>query len=287
MPSPRAFLLIALLVVSAAARGLESMVIEVIPVGYRNAEEIIAVLRPLVPPPGSISSYNNQLIVKTTPANLREIRRLLETLDRAPANLLISVSQVLNEEIRRDLAQIFAEVEGGDVSVSAGSPSDAERGLAASGGDGDSGATARLRQQRATARSRADQQVRVLEGNTAYIAVGQVVPLEQRRAVVQGGRVIVQESVQYEPVTSGFYVRPRLSGERVTLEIIPSDRRTGGAGIETREVQTTVSGRLGRWMAIGGAATTSTERRGDIGSRAETRSASDYTVYVKVTRVPE
>jgi hypothetical protein len=45
------FLLLATLAGPAAAA---RMVTEVIPVGYRNAEEVLEILRPLVPPPGRI-----------------------------------------------------------------------------------------------------------------------------------------------------------------------------------------------------------------------------------------
>ena len=79
-----AWLCACLLIVSTGAMA-ERMVTEVLPVGYRDAGELAEILRPLVPPPGSVSSLYNQLIVKTTPAGMREVKQVLATLDRAPA----------------------------------------------------------------------------------------------------------------------------------------------------------------------------------------------------------
>lgn len=76
-----------------------------------------------------------------------------------------------------------------------------------------------------------------------------------QRAVV-GGRVLEQvvERAQYSDVTTGFYVRPRVSGDRVTLEIGPQrdllSRQSPGS-VDVQSMATTVSGRLGEWMDVG------------------------------------
>lgn len=275
-----------LLVFSGALFAAERMVTEVIPIGYRDAREVVTMLKPLVPPPGTVTSLSNQLIVKTTPENLREIKQLLRTLDKAPANLLISVKHVLDEEVRRDLAEVHAEVRSGDVSISAGSASNDRRGLSISGTEGESSARVRIIGADSATSSEEAQQIRVLEGKTAFIAIGESRPLKQRTTMVQNGRVIVQESVDYAEADTGFYVRPRLSDDRVILDIIPTQSRFDGARIERRETRTTVSGRLGRWMRISATSQSGTRTRRDIGRSAERSQSSDYNVYLKVTRLP-
>ncbi len=272
---------------SGALLAAEPMVTEVITIGYRDAREVATMLRPMVPPPGTVTSLSDKLIVKTTPANLREIRALLETIDKAPANLLVSVKHVLDEEVRRDLAEVSAEIRSGDASVSAGSALKDRRGLSASGSDGESSVQARVIREQSEGLSSSSQQIRVLEGNTAFIAVGESRPIREQTTIVQGGRVIVQDSVTYADANSGFYVRPRLSGNRVSMEIIPAMNRFNGARIQTREAQTTVSGRLGKWMAISGASQSSTRTAGEIGRSETSRESADYTVYVKVTKLGE
>ncbi len=276
---------IVLLVFSSALLAAERMVTEVISIGYRDAREVVTMLKPLVPPPGTVTSLSNQLIVKTTPENLRDIKQLLQTIDKAPANLLISVKHVVDEEVRRDLTEVFAEVRSGDSSISAGSASKDRRGLSLSGTDGESSARARAIREESVASSEAAQQIRVLEGKAAFIATGESRPLKQRTTIVQNGRVIVQESVDYAEANTGFYVRPRLSEDRVILDIIPTQNRFDGARIESRETQTTVTGRLGRWMLVSGASQSSTRSSRDIGRSAERQQNSEYTVYVKVTKL--
>ncbi len=280
-------LLLIPLVFAGALPAAERMVTEVISIGYRDASEVASMLRPFVPPPGTVASFSDKLIVKTTPENLRDLKQLLSELDTAPANLLVSVKNVLDEEVQRDLAEVSAEINTGDLSVSAGRSSGDRRGLSIAGAEGDASATLRVIQGTTATRSEAAQQIRVLEGKTAFIAVGESRPLKQQTTIVQGGKVIVSEDVTYADANSGFYVRPRLSGDRVMLEIIPSQNRFDGESIQTREAQTTVSGRLGRWMAIAGTAESGSRKSRDIGRSSEQTQRSDYTVYVKVEKLSD
>ncbi|NNM81219.1 MAG: hypothetical protein HKL98_01245 [Burkholderiales bacterium] len=65
--------------------------IEVITLKYRRAEDLIPVIQPLLAKGEAVSGMGDQLIVRT--ANPREVRRLVEKLDRAPKNLMITVRQ--------------------------------------------------------------------------------------------------------------------------------------------------------------------------------------------------
>ncbi len=286
MRSIRAYLIV-LMALPLWLSAAERMVTEVISIGYRDAGEVAAMLKPLVPPPGTVTSISNQLIVKTTPENLREIRQLLQSIDKAPANLLVSVKQVADEEVRRDLSEASLQIRKGDVDISAGDVTAGGRGLSASGGDGDASGNVRLLRERSATGSNVAQQIRVLEGQSAFIAVGQSRPFREQTTIVQGGRVVVQDSVSYADADSGFYVRPRLSGDRVTLEISPRQNRFAGNRIETREVQTTVSGRLNRWIAIGGSSQSGSRSSREIGRSSERSDSSSHTVYVKVTKISD
>ena len=63
-------LLAAVLTLAAAWADAEPTVTEVIPLRYRTADEIIPVLRPLLPQDAVLSGLNNKLIVRTTPASM-------------------------------------------------------------------------------------------------------------------------------------------------------------------------------------------------------------------------
>ncbi|MGP1676919.1 MAG: secretin N-terminal domain-containing protein, partial [Burkholderiales bacterium] len=67
--------------------------LEVITLKYRSAEQVIPVIRPLLAPGGSVSGMQNQLILRTTSANLKDLKKVLASLDTLPRRLMISVRQ--------------------------------------------------------------------------------------------------------------------------------------------------------------------------------------------------
>ena len=261
------------------------MVTEMIPAGYRPVDEIIAILRPLVERPGSISGAYGKIIIRTTPENMREIKEILATLDRAPANLLISVRHTMNEEVRRDLYETFGEVSSGNVSISTGRDADSGGGLVIR----NENAGVRIDKTESIGSDGGTQRVRVLEGKEAFIRSGQSVPINEERVVVSSsGVTTVQTSTSYRNVDSGFYARARMNGDdRVTVEIFPQHNRlnSGTGSIDVREASTVVSSPLGRWMEIGAVSATSSNSTRAIGASSGTATRSQYATYLKVERL--
>jgi type II secretory pathway component GspD/PulD (secretin) len=245
----------------------QTMVLEVIPLKYRAAEQVIPVLQPMLPPGASVSGFQNQLVVRTTPDNLQELRRILASLDAAPRRLLITVMQETDRERERRAAGISGSVGGehGRVTVPENAP---RRGAEVVLRDGDDHLRARALESRAADGVRASQTLQVLEGNSAFIQAGRAAPVTTRRVErsVVGGRVVEQvvESTDYREALTGFYVLPRVSGDRVMLEVSPQreafSRRAPGA-IDVQRVVTTLSGRLGEWIEVGGVGETRSEER--------------------------
>jgi len=107
-------LLLVLLLVSLGAIAAEKQVLEVIPLGYRQAEDVIPMLRPLLAPGGTLTGMKNQLIVRTTPSNLAELKQVLAIADAAPRRLMISVRQASGMDVSRDSASVQGSVGVGD-----------------------------------------------------------------------------------------------------------------------------------------------------------------------------
>ena len=230
------------------APALGQTVLEVISLKHRTAEDMIPVLAPMLAREGSLSGMRGQLIVRTTPANLEELRRILLVVDVAPRRLLITVAQdVAAEGSRR----------GADVALR----TDDHLRLAIPGAKGAprDGVEVRILDARNADRLRVMQTVQVIDGGTAYVQTGQSGPVPQQRVTrsVVGGRVVEQvvESVEYRNVATGFHVLPRVSGDRVTLDLSPHRealmRHVPGM-VDVQRVVTTVSGRLGEWLDVGG-----------------------------------
>jgi hypothetical protein len=265
------------------------MVTEVISAGYRPVDELVQIIRPMVPKPGSVSGAYGKIVIRTTPENMREVKELLSQLNRAPANLLISVRYSIDEEIRRDLFEAFGEVSGSNAGISTGRSAGSGRGLVISGQDGGQRAGVRIDNSQSVTSDAGTQRVRVLEGKEAFVQSGQSVPVSDERVVTSStGTTTVQRSTSFRNVSSGFYVRARLSDDdRVSVEIFPQRNRldAGSGAVDVREASTVVSSPLGRWMEIAGVSGSSNERSTAIGASSSTDTRSQYTTYLKVERL--
>ncbi len=127
-----------------------------------------------------------------------------------------------------------------------------------------------------------EQRLRVVEGRWARLQTGILQP--------SVGGSVRDPSLTYQPLGSGFEVRPRLTGgERVTLEIRPYRQQAaaqGGGAIATQELATTVSGRLGEWIQLSGAppATTSDAHHNRYAT-GRRRQQQFNDLYVKIERL--
>ena len=267
----------------------QSLRTEVINLGFHSVSEIIPVIRPLVPPPGVVTGLQNKLIIKTTPENLSAIGELLKSLDRAPANLLISVRHRLDAEIQRDLASAAGQVRTDRVRVNTGertNSSGAKVRVSTSKGD----VSTTIQSSRKTSRQRDKQRIRVLEGRQAFIQAGSSVPYQEGITVVRGNTVTTVRTTQFRDVGTGFYVRPQLSGDhQVRLEISQHRSQLADTArnppVRVSESSSSVSTALGRWTELAANARSSNTATSGLTAQRSIQRNSTQRVYVKVERV--
>lgn len=268
------FLAVALLLWSTAAFADE---VEVIQLNYRTAEQMIPTLRPLLAPGGAVTGMQSSLVIRSSRANIEELKRVIAALDRAPRRLLISVRQDAGATATDRGVAAGATVSGdsGRVSVGQGAPAG-------------SGVNVRIQDATRSGEDRITQQVQALEGSPAYIGVGQSVPVPTRSVTRGPGGAVVSETVVYRDTGTGFYVLPRVSGDRVTLEINPQREtpgRHGPGSVSSQRIGTTASGRLGEWFELGGIDQSATrDERGVLSSGTTSRQAASR-VWVKVDEI--
>ena len=287
----RGWLLFGLLIFAALAWA-QSTVLEVIPLRYRAALEVIPVIQPMLAREGSVSGFQGQLVVRTTPANLEEIKRILASIDIPPRQLVITVRQDADIDRSASSAEVSGSV-GSERARAAIPRSRREpRGGSVVLRDGDDRLRAEVHESDSSTSERNVQTVRVMEGREAFVRVGQSIPVRERqvRRQVIGGQVVEQivGGTQYRDVTTGFYVLPRLSGDRVTLDISPqreSLSRQVPGGVNVQNVVTTVSGRLGEWMEIGGIVQDARGQQSVLLGRSVSSGRDSGRVVVKVDEV--
>lgn len=231
-----------------------NMQLEVIPLQNRMVDDVIHIIRPLVAPGGTVTGMNNQLIVKTTPSNIAEIKQILNRIDHAPRKLMITVKQNIdgNSHLRED--SLTGEYVSDNVQINTGH-NHSNEGLSISAGDKNSNVRYRTLNSTARADDRNTFKVQALEGRPAFINQGQSIPVDSSTAYVTKHGVVVNQSTDYYETRSGFYVLPRLNGNQVTL-LVATDLSSVQTGshptADVQGVETTVTGRLGQWMELGG-----------------------------------
>jgi hypothetical protein len=228
-------------------------VLEVIPLQHRTAEEVIPSLRPFLEPGGALTGMGSNLILRASPANRAQIKQALAALDVAPRQLRITVRQSLALAGEQKSAGLHGKLDSRAIrlAVPPGAPGGAQLAL----GSDNAHLGAQFDDRSLDQVSRVSQQVRVADGGSALIQASVELPLTLRE-VVEGpyGRT-VRESLVFYSVGSGFYVVPQLVGDRVNLEIRPMQQAFAAGSsqaIAGQELHTTVGGRLGEWIPLGG-----------------------------------
>ena len=139
------------LLLALAAQLACAQALEVISLSHRTADQVLDTLRPLLEPGGVLTGQGNQLIVRASAANIAQIRRALDAIDRPQRRLQVSVRfDDAGEASRRDLGA------GGTIS--------------------NRGARVEVRGEESQERAleRVDQRVTTLDGGRATIMTGRV-----------------------------------------------------------------------------------------------------------------
>ncbi|MEO7405072.1 MAG: hypothetical protein ABIU95_15520, partial [Burkholderiales bacterium] len=229
---------------------------ETLSLRYRTADQVIAFLRPLVEPGGVVTGMLSTSIVRGSRSQIDQVERALAALEAPPRRLVI--------QVRQDAA----------------SQSNA------------SGFGARVYSSRDSADTTVAQQVQGLDGQPSTILIGRSVPVVTQTATRSVFGAGISESMTYREVNTGVSVVPRMAGDRVTLELGPQRERAPSDGmvgpppeISGQRIVTSVSGRLGEWMDVGGAAAEVERSSGRIVSSNQASIRRDCRVWVRVEEV--
>lgn len=213
-------------------------VMEVIPLHNRPASELLPLVGPLLEGSEHIIDNGSNLIVKASPARLEEIKLLITKLDTGLSNLAITViqSKTTTAEQLNASANIRLHIPLDQPSKSSGRII----GRYANTQDLDS--------------NNSTQVIRTLEGQAAYIKIGEIHPVHNYTVYGWGQRYpAISSNTQFIEASTGFVVTPRLTGHQVTIEVSPWSNKMNNRGtIDTQRATTTLRVKLGEWAEIGG-----------------------------------
>lgn len=214
--------------------------LKMITLKHRMAEDMLPIVQPMVGPDGTASAMNNVLIIRTTPERLAEVEQVVSRLDITQRNIRIEVSH--GSSMQRESGRLSAGGRGraGDAEIVIGSPGH-RNGVHI---DGDRGSSRSSRQ--------SSQYLTVMDGASAFIAVGQSVPYTQQWAVYTQRYASMQQTTEFRDITTGFEVRPRYIGDEVEVEITPRIASlNANRTIDFETLSTRIRVKPGEWFDLG------------------------------------
>jgi hypothetical protein len=279
----------------AAEPALETTVVTL---QNRLPQDILPSITPFLDKGGQIKTFDNQLIIQSSASNIATLKSIIEKLDVAVKKLMITVSN--GHDKPNEMMSISPN---GDVNF--GNEPDGPHDLTISTG-------------RET--DRQVDTIRVDNGQVAFINSGVTIPLitnqfaaddnYQRNGLLTatgpGSNLVgvnsasdiaraAGQSIDYQNVSNGFYVRPQLVGKEVKLDLLtkndqPSDNYNNNPAMNpaytTFKAATTVMVPLGKWTYFGG-----NQNQDDMNSgttiRTGSRDDSKKSLWLRVDLIPD
>ena len=277
----RLFVLLGLLLMVSA---VHADALSIIQLENRPAEEVIAVIEPMLGPDDSISGQGFKIFLQSSPETRARIESMIEVLD-APAKILrVSVFQGSEQDLRRIAASANVQIESGSATIEIGEGRETDDSAGGSITYSTSGGSASVDgiSTQQSLRGNPIHQVRVTEGTEAYIETGERIPYFSGAA--WAGRRGFAGSVEYKDATTGFYVLPRVRGENCVLEVSPfksSYRDSGPDNFDTQSASTTITGRIGQWLLIGGVVEQVGRTESSTGTTYATQGSGNTGIWIK------
>lgn len=224
MSAWRALLVLVLLAVTPALRSAEAGT-EIIHT-FQPPEQLIPALRPHLPEDTTMSAYQGRLLIRGSPAALRQAKQLLQTLDQPPRQLLVRVRTAQSSQGTHTGASVVGDADHATVQIRRNSTSDADR---------------------------AEQQIRLLEGGTAQLSTDRLQPALTLVASGPGSSLMSQDHVWLH---SGILVTPQLTADqhaRLRLTYLQAPSTASGQPLLTQQqLDTELVVPLQQWTPISG-----------------------------------
>ncbi len=259
-------LLLCLLIAPAGAESISTMELH-----HRPAAELIPAIKPLLGAGDSITGQGFVLFLRAPAATRQQVEQIVARLDVAAQMLLISVFQGSDRDLRALHLDTQPVQPGADPGVVRGDE-----------GRRDDNAEISLAATRGRVRDNPVHRLRVTEGQPGFIETGRSIPYFSAIPWQAPGAVI--GGLEYKDATTGFYVLARRHGDQVTMQISPFKQSLDpqrADALTTERAHTTLTGRLGAWLVLGGSMEQTRESASAIGAYHSTDSRSSANIWIK------
>lgn len=251
---------------------LSANTLHVIELQNYPAEDFLETIRPILLSSDQATVAGDSIILRADPSTIDIITSLAEKLDKPLRNLLILVSNNNDTTTDRGGYAISGQWGNDDISISNTRPQPGK------------GNHAHITINRGTLGNNRNgqQEVRAVEGQPAFIATGESLPVIQRQQYFDRyGNLVQTSNTDFKDVVRGFYVTARLQGsDRVHIRInyqndnISHDK---DSFIDTARLTTSLSGRVGEWITLGAVAESNQQlQSGFLQNRQNTKTSTGH-----------
>jgi len=240
--------------------------IDTIQLNHRLAVEILSEVQAFLSKEATARAFNDYIIVQANPAELTQIKQLINQLDTPLQRLKVSV-------LRTDekLSQQHSLEAGADLSIN---------------NEGTSAAASINAWSTNKVRNKDHlYQAQGIAGNPILISMGEDIPQQQQEILIfPSGAIAVQSSTDYISINNGFQAVARvLPNHQVIIDIHPRfaqlSKRNGI--IQSSEIISSISGPVGTWIELG-----HIDNKNNIDKQGTTSYRShrqlQQTIYIKV-----
>ena len=198
-----------LLVMLLPLNGIAATEFKIIDLQYRFADDILPIIQPLAGNDGAVTGMQNHLIIRASPEKMREIEQVIATLDVIRQNFKITVNRQSNLQTTQDGVDINGRKQIGNVRIGTSKyPRDSKDGIQLD-----------IESRKNNTKNSSNQFINVLDGESAFIRVGQSVPFTQEWLLLTRRNISVQQTIEFIDISTGFVVRPRSIGNQIELQI--------------------------------------------------------------------
>jgi type II secretory pathway component GspD/PulD (secretin) len=225
---------------------------------------------------GTVTTYQDKLVLHTTAANYQAVQQLLTQIDRQPQALTVAVRVGNNSSVQDNIQQ-------GQVIIS-------NRGIQGSG---------IIHQSNSQQQTNNLYQVQTLSGSAASISTGTLYALNQTSDANSytnynrpSAQIVIQQQVLL-PTTQGIAVTPRLlpTGQvEVTLSQVEeklarsysTSQKNSNHAVQGQRLDTTIIIPRGQWVTIGQISQNSQNQRSSYGSNGAIDSTKNTPIWIMV-----
>jgi len=209
--------------------------IETFQLNHRLAVDVLPDIQAFLPQDATARAFNDFIIIKAEPADLKQIKQLIRQIDLPLQRLRITVVKTYDVLHDKDSQTISAHVDvrdrdlTGSVAIQRWSTQD-------------------------TKNNEQYYQAQGLANRPIYIDMGEDIPKEEHYLVLrQEGNLAIQSQTDYLKITSGFKAVARvLPNNQVIVDIHPRFGELTHTGrVETSQIITTLSGPASTWIELG------------------------------------